>query len=336
MAAKGHQQLVACAAGSPLEEQARQAGFSTLALTRGILPNLLPLRCRIMSGRYQIVHSYDGRSNTLAFLASAGLPLRRIAGRLVAFWPRHPLMHRIKHTYTCHGIFALSEAVRSVLVSSGVPDSRIEVVRVGVELPATPCSAELRDRMRARWGFAKSDFVIGHVAAFAAEKGQEVALDALRIVANKLPNVRLLLAGDGPLRASSAVQERLAILGGRALAPGFYDDLSEFYAGLDVFVMPSISEAWGLAALRAMAHGLPVIASDTGGLAEMIEQGRSGWLVPPGSAETLAAAIIEAAEDEPRRAAMGVNARSRAGLFSPSETVTRTEAFYRRVLEGKV
>jgi glycosyltransferase involved in cell wall biosynthesis len=332
MAALGHQQLVVCRAGSPLEHQARQAGYSTLGLSSGTVRNILALRRQLARGRYQIVHSYDGRANTLAFLASAGLPLRRIASRLVAFRPRHPFLHRLQYTYTCHGVFALSQAVRRVLISSGVPDARIEVIPAGVQAPAVLPGADLRARMRTRWGFTDCDFVIGHVAAFTSEKGQDVALDALRLVSAKLPSARLLLAGDGPLRQARAIQDRLALLDGRALAPGYYDDLTEFHAGLDLYIMPSLSEAWGLSALRAMAHGLPVIASDTGGLAEMIEAGRSGWLVAPGSAEALAAAILEAAADVPRRAAMGARARVRAALFSPRETIVRTESLYRRIL----
>jgi len=333
MEALGHQQLVVCPAGSPLEQEARKAGFATLGLSPGMAGNLWALRRKLAGGQYQIVHSYDGRANTLAFLASAGLPLRRIASRLVAFQPRHPFIHRLKYTYTCHGVFALSQAVRRVLISSGVSEGRIEVIPVGVQGSFAPAGAELRARMRARWGFTDGDFVIGHVAAFTAEKGQDVALDALRLVAAELPNARLLLAGDGPLRLERAIQDRLALLDGRALAPGYYDDLTEFHAGLDLFIMPSLSEAWGLAALRAMAHGLPVIASDIGGLAEMIEPGRSGWLVEPGSAGALAAAILEAAADAPRRAAVGACARDRAELFSPRETIRRTESFYRRILE---
>jgi glycosyltransferase involved in cell wall biosynthesis len=333
MAALGHQQLVVCRAGSPLEHQARRSGFSTLALSSGMARNLLALRRQLARGHYQIVHSYDGRANTLAFLASAGLPLRRIASRLVAFRPRQPFIHRLQYTYTCHGVFALSQAVRHMLVSSGVPDTRIEVIPAGVDVPVALPGAELRARMRARWGFTDADFVIGHVAAFTSEKGQDVALDALRLVAKELPSARLLLAGDGPLRQAPGIQDRLALLDGRALAPGYYDDLTEFHAGLDLFIMPSLSEAWGLAALRAMAYGLPVIASDTGGLAEMIDPGRSGWLVAPGSAEALAAAILEAAADAPRRAAVGACARSRAALFSPRETILRTESYYRRILE---
>ena len=96
--------------------------------------------------------------------------------------------------------------------------------------------------------------------------------------------------------------------------------------------MPSRSEAWGLAALEAMAHGIPVVASRVGGLPEMIEANESGWLVAPGDAGELAAAIERAAADRETLRAMGMRARERAKRFSLEETAERTEAFYRRLL----
>jgi glycosyltransferase involved in cell wall biosynthesis len=97
--------------------------------------------------------------------------------------------------------------------------------------------------------------------------------------------------------------------------------------------MPSRSEAWGLAALEAMAHGVPVIASNTGGLPEMIEANETGWLVTPGDPRQLADAIERAANLEPGELrATGLRARERAKQFSVQETAGRTEAYYHRIL----
>ena len=96
--------------------------------------------------------------------------------------------------------------------------------------------------------------------------------------------------------------------------------------------MPSRSEAWGLTALKAMACGLPVIASDVGGLPEVVEHGMSGWLVPPESPQELADAIVNAASDAARLCEFGRNARERASQFSIQRTVEKTEQFYLRLL----
>jgi glycosyltransferase involved in cell wall biosynthesis len=213
-----------------------------------------------------------------------------------------------------------------VLIASGVPAEKIEVIPPGIELPIELPNAGLRAQARARWGFSNEDFVIGHAGAFTREKGQDVALEAALLLAPRLPHARMLLAGDGPERRDQMV--------GIAILPGFLDDLTEFYAALDVFIMPSRSEGWGLTALEAMANGLAVIATDAGGLPELVEQGKTGWLVPSDSPPALAEAIEAAASDPTRRCEYGRNGRLRAAQFSIQRTVELTEHFYAGLLEA--
>jgi glycosyltransferase involved in cell wall biosynthesis len=250
----------------------------------------------------------------------------------VAFTPRHPLIHRWKYSRTCHGVIALSQSVRQVLLAAGVPDSHIEVIVPGVEMPGELPDMQARTQARTRWGYSRDEFVIGHAAAFTHEKGQDIALEAALLLAPRLPRARMLLVGDGPERAQPRIDELARAASGIAQLPGFVDNLDEFYAALDLFIMPSRSEAWGLTALRAMAYGLPVIASNVGGLPEAIEDQTSGWLVPPESPEALAAAIVDAASDSARLCEVGRHARERAAQFSIARTVEKTEQFYLRLL----
>jgi glycosyltransferase involved in cell wall biosynthesis len=166
--------------------------------------------------------------------------------------------------------------------------------------------------------------VIGHAGAFTREKGQDVALEAARLLAPRLPHARMLLVGDGPERRNQP--EGIAVL------PGFLDDLTEFYAALDLFIMPSRSEGWGLTALEAMANGLAVIATDVGGLPELVEPAKPAGWCRPDSPPALADAIEAAASDpvapmriRPQRA------RSCGAIFHPA-TVELTEQFYARLL----
>jgi glycosyltransferase involved in cell wall biosynthesis len=135
----------------------------------------------------------------------------------------------------------------------------------------------------------------------------------------------LLLAGDGPER--SLIQATP-----NAVLPGFLDDLTEFYAAIDLFIMPSRSEGWGLTALRAMANGLAVIATNVGGLPELVDHDRTGWLISPDSPRALRDAIETAAADPALLAGYGRNARQRAAQFSINHTVEQTERFYARLL----
>jgi glycosyltransferase involved in cell wall biosynthesis len=318
---RNHRQLIVCPIDSALAKRAASEHFELAPLGPAAI---VQLRRRLSFEHFDIVHAHDGRAQNISFLASAGLPPRRVASRQVAFPPRYPLMHRWKYTKTCHGIIANSEAVRGVLIAAGIPAASIEVIPPGIELPAQLPTAAVRAQARARWGFSSDDFVIGHAGAFTHEKGQDIALEAARLLAPKLPNARMLLVGDGPERRNQT--EGIAIL------PGFLDDLSEFYAALDVFIMPSRSEGWGLTALGAMANGLAVIATDVGGLRELVEHGKTGWLVPSDSPPALAEAIEAAASDPARRCEYGCNARERAAQFSIERTVERTEQYYTRLL----
>jgi glycosyltransferase involved in cell wall biosynthesis len=262
-----------------------------------------------------IVHAHSGRAQTVAFWDTFGSPARRVVTRHVAFRPKNRWLYRLKYTRTCHGIIAVSDAVRRGLIESGVPAAKIEVIHTGIEIP------ELLSRAQSR-----TDFVIGHMGAFTPEKGQDVAVAAAALVRQSLPRARMVLAGEGPLL--NEIRQRAPE---NVIFPGFVSDRSAFFASLDVFIMPSRSEAWGLAALEAMAHGVPVIASDTGGLPEIIEPGNGGWLVPAGDATALARAIMVAASDPDRLRAQGQKARERARLFSVDRMVEQTDAFYRRI-----
>lgn len=291
---RGHVQVIVTPVGSALEERARAEGFTT--------DSRVP-----RAG--DIVHAHSGRAHNRVIRATLGAAVKRVVTRHVAFAPRHPLVHRLKYTRTCDAVVAVSAAVRDVLVRCGVPAGHIETIHTGVDLPAvirrTP----------------HSGVTVGHLGAFTREKGQDMLVEAARA----LPGVRFVLAGEGPLR-----EVLRAAAPPNVEFPGFIANTAEFFARLDAFLMPSRSEAWGLAALEAMAHGVPVLASDIQGLAEIVEPGRSGWLVPAGNAAAWARAI--AALDPAGLAPYGVAARERAALFSVERMALQTEQLYARLL----
>ena len=313
--ARGYRQTIVCPPASVLAQRAQADGFPIAKLG---------LRTA------DIVHAHSGRALTVAFWETFGFPFRsgvcRVVTRHVAFQPRNPWLYRLKYTRTCHGIIAVSDAVRRGLIESGVPAAKIEVIHTGIQMP------EPAARDRRKFGLGEADFVIGHMGAFTAEKGQDVAVAAAALLAQSLPHAKVILAGDGPLRKEMLSEIRQGAPK-NVIFPGFISDRAAFFAALDLFIMPSRSEAWGLAALEAMANGVPVIASDVGGLPEIVETGNGGWLVPPGDATALARAITAAASDPDRLRAQSHKARERARLFSVDRMIDQTEAFYRRFVK---
>ena len=326
---RGHEQTLARPPGSQLAKAASEEGFTTLDMSRGYWDACRTIRRFLRIHKQDIVAAHDSRAQTIAYLATAGTRIVRVADRLVAFEPRNRFTHRLKYTCTCAVVIASSQAVKDTMVRNGVPAGRVKVIRGGIEFPEQlPDHNEARARMRTRWNLKKDDFVVGHLAAFTEEKGQMDALDALIALAPAHPNLRMILAGDGPLLEQLKTKARA--VKGIAQMPGYIKPDADFYAGLDLFLANSTSEALGLAPLFAMAHEVPVIASNVGGLPEVVDGG--GWLIAPSDPAALAAAIEHAiiCPDQLHEAA--IQARRHARGFSADVTVERTEALYRDLI----
>ncbi len=307
---RSHKQVLVTPPGSALEAKAKEVGLPTAPLAS--------LRSVLKQNAVNIVHSHSGRAHNRAWLASTGLDVRRVTTRHVAFEPRHSLIHRLKYTLTCDRIIAVSGAARDMLVKSGIPAEKIEVIHTGIRIPPLP-TVEERLKARQHWGLSDSDFAIGHMGAFTQEKGQDVLVAAVRLL--NMPSLRLILAGEGPLRSSFTPSPQIQL-------PGYIEDRTTLLKALDLFVMPSRSEAWGLAAVEAMSCGVPVVASTVGGLKEIIEDGVSGWLVAPDDPRALAEAIARA---RPLVKLFGSSAWERASTFSLEATIQLTETLYREL-----
>jgi glycosyltransferase involved in cell wall biosynthesis len=150
------------------------------------------------------------------------------------------------------------------------------------------------------------------------------------------PSVVLLLSGEGPERARIEALVTELGLGSRVRFVGTATPLVELLPLADLFVLPSETESFGLAALEALACGVPVVATAVGGIPEVVRDGETGLLVPPEDPAALARAIESLLADEPRRVTMARCAREDAlTRFSPEPAVTRYEGLLRGAGEGQ-
>ena len=334
---RGHEQIVVCLEASPLEDRARQEGFSVFSLPAhdpGHAFGILLWRQQLQMWAPQIVHAHDGRGQTLAWLASMGLPVKRVASRRVMFLPSDSWTYRFKYGHTCHAVIAVSESILERSVQAGVPRDRISVIPDGIDIPPELPTPQEGLRLRSSWGFANGDFVVGLLGASTAEKGHDSALAAFSLLAKKLPSLRMVLAGGEAAPPGAKVVNEAGMELPRVMRLGPLENLADFYPGLDLFLMPSTAEGLGSSALWAMAYGLPVIATRVGGLPEIVVEKETGWLIPPGSPQALADAIERAGQDRDKLAEYGRNGRKRADGFSTARMVSRTEALYRRLVGG--
>lgn len=217
-------------------------------------------------------------------------------------------------------IVAISDAVRSYSVRvDRIPLEKFVVIPNGVDLDVyRPAPATPHEGIR---------FLT--VARHVPQKGLDVLLDAFAIVRARLPRATLDLVGDGPLRGALEDQVRTFGLTDAVHVRGFERTFASAYQRADIFVLPSRWEGLGIAAIEAAACGLPTVASDVGGLREVVADGETGILVPPSDPKPLADAMLALAADRPRRALMGHAARRRAErTFDIAAIVRRYEDLY--------
>ena len=176
---------------------------------------------------------------------------------------------------------------------------------------------------------AHAGVVIGTACRLELIKGLNYLIEALAVLAPEFPDLRLEIAGGDTLRGALEQKSRQLGVSGIVSFLGWREDLPSVMAGWDIFVLPSLDEGFGVAALEGMAAGLPVIASAVGGLCELVQNGETGWLVPPASPAELAQRVGELIHDGRKREAMGIAGRQRAlDHFPTSRMVERTFAVY--------
>ncbi len=225
----------------------------------------------------------------------------------------------------------LASIDRLICVSQAVADSHGTIATPIATIPnGVDHRPPTRDRaaLRSHWEFGAAPVLL-MAARFAPQKDHALLLDALPAIVAERPGTILLLAGDGPLLWPVARSVAARGLAGTVRLLGARDDLPNLMAAADLLLLPSRFEGLSLVALEAMAAGLPIVASDAPGNAELLEHETSGWLVPAGDAAALAAAVLAALADRDRLAAVADAARRRHGeRFDAARMIARTIALY--------
>lgn len=321
----------------------REAGIDSAALPiyLDLDPTLVVrLTRRLRQLRPDIVHTHLIHADT------HGPPSARLAGVKAVISTRHnddpfrrrfPIrgLTRVLDGLTDHYV-AISEWVRAYTVErEGVAPEKVTTIRYGLPPASGPESLNgLRDSLS-----VPSDApLVGVVARLVAQKGHIYLLEAFRRVLADLPAARLLVVGDGPLRAELEAQAAALGIEESVNFTGWRDDADRLIAALDVLAMPSLWEGFGLVALEAMARAKPIVATRVSALPEVVVDGPegTGWLVPPRDAEALAGALLEALRQPDAAQTHGQRGYQRLlDHFSPQRMADQTLAVYERVLSEK-
>ena len=244
----------------------------------------------------------------------------------------HPSFHAITRfsIERSQGLTAVSHFLAEETIRDfGVPAERLEVIPNFIDPSLYRPDKEPCHRATLA---PEGEKILMHISNFRAVKRVPDCVDILQRIHREVP-ARLVLVGDGPERPR--VLERAEELGmaDQVLFLGKHASVDELLACADLFLLPSESESFGLAALEAMASGAPVVASRAGGIPEVVPHGSAGFLCDVGDVDAMAAAGIELLRDDARWSEFSQAARTHAvGTFSSDEIVPQYEAYYQRIL----
>lgn len=234
----------------------------------------------------------------------------------------------------CRGVIAISRVVERYL-REACPEcaQRVRVVYNGIEPEDVPLRAS-REQVRAALGVAPETPVLVSVGQLTPWKNWDLLLEAATRIRQVRPAARWWMVGEDTYGDNQAYARSL-----RAGAPdnvvftGFRQDVPDLIHAADVLVHAATAEPLGRVILEAMLLGTPVVAPAAGALPELVQAGRSGWLVPPGSAEALAGGALRLLNDPPLRVSLAAQAQIRAReQFSAVRAAELTAALYRELL----
>jgi glycosyltransferase involved in cell wall biosynthesis len=310
--ARGHDLSVVCLrAGRALAPFVERAGIEVFTLNKqegpqlGVLVEFVKfLRHR----RVDVIHSHNPLVHHYAMVGGrmAGVPaiVNTIHGignlsSEIGFKER---LYTLSCRLSSRVVAVCPMALRAFSAGGVIPRSKLIAINNGI--PLEPFVGIERSE-------ARDGFTFGIVGRLVPVKDHRTLLQAFRQVVRKRPDCRLEILGDGPLRAElEALSSELGLTASVRFR-GYSSDVAQFLAGIDASVLCSTSEGLPLGVLESMAAALPIVGTDVGGVRDLLEEGRCGWIVPPSNPDSLARAMLAAAETPVAECrAMGLRART--------------------------
>lgn len=318
---------------APRTEMDLRAGWKLAGLLRETQPDVIHahdahavaaagLAMSIARGRASAVREREAATGSIRMRGLTAL----IASRRVDFPVRRNAFSRWKYQQVDRFICA-SRAIRTILVRGGVRSDRTVVVYEGVDVERIAAAPPLD--IRRAFQLPAGCPVVGNVGALVPHKGQLDLVDAVAALVRDVPDVRVLIVGEGELRSELERRIRRHHLEAHVILTGFRDDIPSLLRGLDLFVMSSVTEGLGTSVLDAMSAGLPVVGTRAGGIPESIVDEETGLLVPVRDPAALAHAMTRILLDGGARRGFGEAGQRRAReRFTAERMVNETAAVY--------
>ncbi len=337
---RGNRVWVSALPGHLLLDKCAEAGIPTLPVDyRGmsrVFTVAAELRRHLRQLSIDVIHSNANYDRTCAAFAAALTRTRHVAGVHSTHSIQHNVTHWWRNRWGTDHFITDAEAGRDVLIhQDGITPERITTVPIGIENETAEANAHARAAIRREWNVRDSTTVVGNVARLVPFKGHAVLLESVARVVQESPDVLFPIVGDGELSGTLRARAHELRIEHAVRFLGFRDHLHRLYPGFDIYCHSSLelaAEMFPIAILRALGTGLPVVCTRAGGIAAMVRDGKSGFLVPPDNPAALADALLRVIRDAPLRTRMGQESLAlfRESYHAPV-MAERVEHVYRRI-----
>lgn len=342
---RGWDVLVSAPPESQLIKRSREAGLrvdTTInyvgGLRLGVLRDVKAMKALLATERPDIVHLHGGRDSWVYAMAVARIPREK---RPITIRTKHNIfpvsdhpLNRWMYGSLFDSIVCISSAIVEQLAAKPYIDAtRLVNIPSAIDADRFNVAAGSRERLREEFGFTPDQVVIGITGRLRAEKAHDVLFGAVPEVIRQAPEARLICFGSGSLGGEFARQLESTGSEKYVTMAGFRKDVPECLAALDIYTQPSRSEGLGTSVLEAGAARLPVVATQCGGIPDIVEDGVTGYLVPMEDSAALAHALVKLIKEPETRATFGAAAEAKIRrVFSVEMLVEKTDAHYRDML----
>lgn len=330
--------------GSPFASLARGKGIETKIFPMHFSLDLSPL-CSLISfcrqKKINLIHCHGTRANLLGRFGANLLSIPAITTwhsipetDYSSSWKgRIALLLDNLSIGRCSGMIAVSDYIRQA-VTCRLP-SKWQVLPFKTIYNGYPVldfseAKQYRQHFRTQWHIPDKSMIIGTIGRLHPVKGQKYLIEAFALLLQEFPNLHLLLIGEGSLYNEFAAQLS-SFPAGYTLA-GYLPEAWQALPAMDIFVLPSLSEGMGLVLLEAAQAGIPIVASNIGGIPELFRNNTEALLTGPGDAKALAQACRRILTEPVSAQELAYNAREKALTFSIDKMVSETTAFYEMIL----
>lgn len=325
----GHTVELACRPHAQLVERMQDLGFKVHKVPMEGRGDFFKATARfrkiLKEGKFDVLNTHSRKDTLVAALGG------RLAGTPLIVRTRHlasSIGSLLSYTWLPHRVSTVSDHVTEMVKTKGVPEYKVKTIYTPVEPPP----ADVKPILRQELGLADTDVIILCVAVMRADKGHLFLLDSVKDLLHKHPEAHLVLAGSGEPTfgrvkdwvAEHKLESQIHLLGYRR-------DVPNLMASADIFTLATRKEALGTVFLEAQQMGLPVVATDVGGVSETFIEGESGLLVPLDDSQKMAAAIEKLVVDQDLRRSMGARAKEwlqNEPKFTPEYLARHTTEVY--------